>query len=137
MHIKEKMFVLWDDDNGWFSTTTEDNTTLAMNKVIWLSDFAVTQNMLLETIERVGGQKFAVEKVDSYQLIKEKQAAVAAGDPCAIYPLIETGFVTGRFGGHLEKEGTIMNDILGSPKKDWDSVVREALEAVEQAKLEI
>ncbi|KAM0472447.1 hypothetical protein ACHAP7_008600 [Fusarium lateritium] len=149
MHIKEKMFVLWDDGNGWFSTTTEDNTTLAMvnalskkweetkNKVIWLSDFAVTQNMLLETIVRVGGQEFAVEKVDSYQLIKEKQAAVAAGDPYAIYPLIETGFVTGRFGGHLEKEGTIMNDILGLPKKDWDSVVREALNAIEQAKLEV
>ncbi|SPJ77917.1 related to 2`-hydroxyisoflavone reductase [Fusarium torulosum] len=145
MHIKEKKFVLWDDGNGWFSTTTEDNTSLAMvnalskkweetkNKVVWLSDFAITQNMLLETIERVSGQKLAVEKVDSYQLIKEKQAAVAAGDSYAVYPLIETGFVTGRFGGHIEKEGTIMNEVLGLPKKNLDDVVREALKAVEEA----
>ncbi|KAH6962708.1 hypothetical protein HG530_006421 [Fusarium avenaceum] len=142
MHINKKKFVVWDDGNGWFSTTTEDNTALAMvnalskkwedtkNKIIWLSDFAITQNTLLETIERVGGQKLAVEKVDSYQLIKEKQAEVAAGDPYAIYSLIETGFVTGRFGGHLEKEGTIMNEVLGLPKKNLDDVVREALKAV-------
>ncbi|CAJ0555022.1 Ff.00g135350.m01.CDS01 [Fusarium sp. VM40] len=142
MHINEKRFVLWDDGNGWFSTTTEDNTALAMvnalskkwedtkNKVIWLSDFAITQNTLLETIERVGGQKLVVENVDSHQLIKEKQAEVVAGDPYAIYSLIETGFVTGRFGGHLEKEGTIMNEVLGLPKKNLDDVVREALKAV-------
>lgn len=143
MHIKEKKFVLWDDGNGWFSTTTEDNTALAMvnalskkwedtkNKVIWLSDFTITQNILLEAIERVGGLKLAVEKVDSYQLIEKKQAEVAAGDSNAIYALIETGFVTGRFGGHLEKEGTIMNEILGLPKKTLDDVVGEALKAVE------
>lgn len=142
MHINEKRFVLWDDGNGWFSTTTEDNTALAMvnalskkwedtkNKVIWLSDFAITQNTLLETIERVGGQKLVVENVDSHQLIKEKQAEVVAGDPYAIYSLIETGFVTGRFGRHLEKEGTIMNEVLGLPKKNLDDVVREALKAV-------
>ncbi|KAG5655586.1 hypothetical protein KAF25_003923 [Fusarium avenaceum] len=143
MHIKEKKFVLWDDGNGWFSTTTEDNTALAMvnalskkwkdtkNKVIWLSDFPITQNILLEAIERVGGLKLAVEKVDSYQLIEKKQAEVAAGDSNAIYTLIETGFVTGRFGGHLEKEGTIMNEILGLPRKTLDDVVGEALKAVE------
>ncbi|EKJ77689.1 hypothetical protein NXS19_006150 [Fusarium pseudograminearum] len=142
MHIKEKKFVFWDDGNGWFSTTTEDNTALAMvnalskkweetkNRVVWLSDFAITQNMLLEAIERISGEKMTVERVESSQLIKEKQAAVAAGDPYAIYSLIETGFVTGKFGSHLEKEGEIMNDILGLPKKDFDEVVKAALQAV-------
>ncbi|KAM0350956.1 hypothetical protein ACHAPU_002734 [Fusarium lateritium] len=106
MHLKEKRFVIWDDGDGWYSTTTEGNTTLALvnalrnkweetkNRILWLSDLAITQNMLLEAIERVGGQKLAVEKVDSFQLIKEKQGQVAAGDPYAIYGLIETGFVT-------------------------------------------
>ncbi|RGP73166.1 hypothetical protein FLONG3_6482 [Fusarium longipes] len=142
MHIKEKRFVFWDDGNGWFSCTTEDNTTLAMvnalskkwdetkNKVLWLSDFAITQNMLLEAIERVSGETFTVERVNSAQFIEEKQAAVEAGDAYAIYSLIETGFVTGRFGGHLEKEGEIMNEVLGLPKKDLDEVVKAALKAV-------
>ncbi|KAL4731315.1 hypothetical protein ACLX1H_000280 [Fusarium chlamydosporum] len=144
MHIKEKKFVLWDDGNGWFSSTTEDNTALAMvnalskkweetkNRIVWLSDFAITQNILLEAIERLSGQKFTVEKVDTDKIIKEKQAAVAAGDPYAVYSLIETGFVTGRFGGHLEKEGDIMNEVLGLPKKNVDEVVKSALEAVDE-----
>jgi nucleoside-diphosphate-sugar epimerase len=145
MHIKEKKFVKWDDGEGWFSSTTEANTALAMvnaltkkweetkNRVVWLSDFAITQNMLLGAIERVSGEKFTVEKVDSEKLIKEKQAAVAAGDHYAIYALIETGFVTGRFGGHLEKEGEIMNDLLGLPRQDFEEVVRVALKAVEES----
>ncbi|KAF4345184.1 2`-hydroxyisoflavone reductase [Fusarium beomiforme] len=145
MHIKEKKFVIWDDGEGWFSCTTEANTALAMvnaltkkweetkNRIVWISDFAITQNQLLETIERVSGQKFTVEKIDSEKFIKEKQAAVAAGDAYAIYALIETGFVTGRFGGHLEKEGEIMNDLLGLPKQEVEDVVRAALKAAEKA----
>jgi hypothetical protein len=145
MHIKEKKFVVWDDGEGWFSTTTEDNTALAMinaltkkwedtkNKIVWLSDFAITQNMLLEAIERLSGERFTVEKVNTDELIKEKQAAVASGDSYAVYSLIETGFVTGRFGGHLEKEGQIMNDVLGLPKKNLDEVVKAALKAVSES----
>ncbi|KAM0540863.1 hypothetical protein ACHAPJ_013475 [Fusarium lateritium] len=142
MHIKEKKFVFWDDGNGWFSTTTEENTALALvnsltkkreetkNRIVWLSDFAITQNTLFEAIQRISGQEFTVERVNTDQFIKEKQTAVEAGDNYAIYALIETGFVTGRFGGHLEKEGTIMNEVLGLPKKNFDDTVKAALEAV-------
>ncbi|RSM03287.1 hypothetical protein CDV31_010563 [Fusarium ambrosium] len=145
MHIMEKKFVVWDDGDGWFSTTTEENTALALvnalakkwdetkNQVVWLSDFAITQNMLLAAIECISGQKYTVEKIDTLRFIEEKQAAVAAGDPYAVYALIETGFVTGKFGGHLEKEGPIMNELLGLPKKSLDEVVKAALEAVQEA----
>ncbi|RSL78313.1 hypothetical protein CEP51_008309 [Fusarium floridanum] len=143
MHIKEKKFVVWDDGDGWFSTTTEENTALALvnalakkwnetkNQVVWLSDFAITQNMLLAAIERISGQKYTVEKIDTLRFIEEKQAAVAAGDPSAVYALIEIGFVTGKFGGHLEKEGRIVNELLGLPKISLDEVVKAALEAVQ------
>ncbi|KAJ4214588.1 hypothetical protein NW759_010143 [Fusarium solani] len=145
MHIKEKKFVVWDDGEGWFSTTTEENTALALvnalakkwdetrNQVVWLSDFAITQNMLLAAIERISGQEYTTEKIDTLRFIEEKQAAVASGDPYAVYALIETGFVTGKFGGHLEKEGLIMNELLGLPKKSLDEVVKAALEAVQGA----
>ncbi|CAM1508842.1 Fc.00g025810.m01.CDS01 [Cosmosporella sp. VM-42] len=142
MHIKQKKFVFYDDGEGWISTTTEENTALAIvnaltkkweqtrNRTLWLSDFAITQKTLLETIERLSGDKYTTETVDSRSFIKEKQAAVAAGDPYAVYALLEVGFATGRFGGHLEKEGEIMNELLGLPKKSLDEVVKAALEAV-------
>ncbi|KAH6974442.1 hypothetical protein BKA56DRAFT_490849 [Ilyonectria sp. MPI-CAGE-AT-0026] len=142
MHIKEKKFVFWDDGEGWFSATTEENTALALvnaltkkweetkNRIVWLSDFALTQKMLLEAIERIGNERFTTETVNTVDFIKEKQAAVASGDHFATYDLIETGFVTGKFGGHLEKEGEIMNDLLSLPKKSIDEVVKVALNAV-------
>jgi uncharacterized protein YbjT (DUF2867 family) len=145
MHIKEKRFTLWDDGEGWFSTTTEENTALALvvaltqkweetkNTVIRLSEYAITQNMLLEAIQRISGHRYAVEKINTDAFIREKQAAVAAGDASATYALIETGFVTGRFGGHLEKEGSIMNDLLGLKKRPLDDIIREAVAAAENA----
>ncbi|KAI9163705.1 Phenylcoumaran benzylic ether reductase TP7 [Paramyrothecium foliicola] len=142
MHLKEKKFVLWDDGEGWFSCTTEENTALGLvhaltkrweetkNRIVWLSDFAITQNTLLEALERLGGEKLTTETIDSAEFIKQKQAAVEAGDVYATFDLIETGFVTGRYGGHLEEEGEVMNDLLELPKKSLDEVVKAALDAV-------
>ncbi|KAH8782695.1 hypothetical protein F5883DRAFT_625320 [Diaporthe sp. PMI_573] len=143
MHIAERKFVLWDDGEGLFSTTTEENTALAVvnaltkkweetkNKVVWLSDFAVSQKKLLEAVERCTGEKFKTELIDSESFTREKQSAAAAGDGGATYSLIETGFVTGKYGGYLEKEGEIMNELLGLPKRSLDEVVKAAVEAVE------
>ncbi|KAH7313883.1 hypothetical protein B0I35DRAFT_436050 [Stachybotrys elegans] len=142
MHLKEKRFVIWDDGEGWFSCTTEENTALGLinaltkrweetkNQIVWLSDFALTQNMLLAALERIGGEKLQIERVITSDLIKEKQAAVAQGDVLATYALIETGFVSGKFGGHLEKEGKIMNELLELPPKSVDEVIKDALESV-------
>lgn len=145
MHIAERKFVFWDDGEGLFSTTTEENTALAVvnaltkkweetaNKVVWLSDFAVSQKQLLEAVERFTGERFKTEVIDSESFIREKQAAAAAGDGGATYALIETGFVTGKYGGHLEKEGEIMNDLLELPKQSFDDVMQAAVEAVERS----
>lgn len=141
MHVREKRFVLWDEGEGLFSCTTEENTALAVvnalakypeetkNRNLFLSDFAITQRQLLAEIERQTGEKFSVEKLDSYKLVEEKQAAFKAGDRYATYSLIETGFVTGRYGGHLEKSGKILNDELGLPKRNLEEVVANALKS--------
>lgn len=143
MHIAERKFVLWDDGEGLFSTTTEENTALAVvnaltkkweetkNQVIWLSDFAVSQKQLLEAIERYTGENFDTEVLDSASFVREKQAAAAVGDGRATYSLIETGFVTGMYGGHLENEGEIKNNLLELPKRSIDEVVKAAVEAME------
>lgn len=145
MHIAARKFVLWDDGEGLFSTTTEENTALAVvnaltkkweettNKVVWLSDFALSQKQLLEAVERLTGEKFETEFISSESFVLEKQAASAAGDGGATYALIETGFVTGKYGGHLEEEGEIMNDLLELPKQSFDEVVKAAVEAVKMS----
>ncbi|KAI0434819.1 NmrA-like family protein [Xylaria sp. FL1042] len=116
MHVKEQRFVFWDDGTGHFSCTTEENTVAGLlqalkvpeetkNTNIFLSDFAITQKQLLDAIERIQGVKYKTETVDSEELIAEKKEAEKRGDGSATFALIETGFVTGKFGGYLEKEG--------------------------------
>lgn len=142
MHVREKKFVFWDDGEGYFSCSTEDNTALALvnaltifpeetkNRNVFLSDFAVTQRQLLAEIERQLGYKLTTESVDSHALIREKQEADKNGDPYAIYALVETGFVTGRYGGHIEATSNeIMSEKLGLPKKTLPEVVTAALKA--------
>ncbi|KAI0096774.1 NmrA-like family protein [Nemania sp. FL0031] len=140
MHVQEQRFVFWDEGAGYFSCTTEENTAAGLlqalkvpdetkNMNVFLSDFAITQTQLLEAIERIQGVKYKTEAVNSEKFIEEKQAAVKAGDDWAALALIETAFVTGRFGGHLEKEGTILNEKLGLPKRTVDEVVTNALRA--------
>jgi nucleoside-diphosphate-sugar epimerase len=141
MHVREQRFVFWDDGTGYFSCTTEENTAAGLlqalkvpedtkNTNVYLSDFAITQKQLLDAIERIQDVKYKTETVDSEKLIKEKQEAVQQGDAFAIFPLIETGFVTGRFGSHLEKEGVIMNEKLGLPRRTLDEAVTDGLKSL-------
>ncbi|KAI0403536.1 NmrA-like family protein [Xylaria palmicola] len=140
MHVKERRFVFLDDGEGYFSCTTEENTAAGLvqalkvpeetkNTNVYLSDFAITQKQLLDAIERAQGAKYAVESVDTAKLIPEKQEAARKGDVFAAIELVSVGFVTGRYGGHLEKEGVIMNEKLGLPKHTLDEVVVGALKS--------
>ncbi|KAK2024937.1 NmrA-like family protein [Colletotrichum zoysiae] len=141
MHVKDKRFVFWDDGEGLMTFTTEENTATGLvralqtpaetkNTNVLLSDFVASQKQVLEAIERIQGVKYTTETVDSRKVIEEKQAAVRDGDASATFALIETGFVTGRYGGNLEKEGVIMNEKLGLTKKSLDEVVTAALRSV-------
>ncbi|KAI1183305.1 NAD(P)-binding protein [Nemania serpens] len=144
-HFREKRFALWGDGTGYFSCTTVPNSAAGLvralrmreetkNRNIFLSDFATTQKQLLEAIERIEGVRYAVESIDGEKVIAEKQDEVRRGieSAASIYPLIEGGFATGRYGGHLEEEpgAVIMNERLGLPKKTLDEVVAEALRTV-------
>ncbi|KAF2968992.1 hypothetical protein GQX73_g4561 [Xylaria multiplex] len=141
MHVQEQRFVFWDDGTGYFSCTTEENTVAGLlqalkrpeetkNKNVFLSDFAITQKQLLDAIERIQGVKYRTESINSDKFIEEKKEVERQGDESATLALIETGFVTGKFGGHLEKEGVIMNEQLGLPKRTLDEVVADALKSM-------
>ncbi|KAK4113031.1 NAD(P)-binding protein [Canariomyces notabilis] len=139
MRVRDKKFEMWDEGEGRFSVTTEENTALAVvnalvkipeetkNTNVMISEMVVTQKELLAEIERQTGNKFVVERVNSYKKIPELQAAYAGGDVAAAYGLIEAGFVTGRYGGDLEKEGELFNDRLGLKGHTLQEVVADAL----------
>jgi len=140
LHYNERRMVLWDNGKGKFSCTTMENTVLALrnallkpaetaNKLLFVSDFATTQEELLATIERLSGEKWKTEMVISEEVVRDAKERYANGDLGAVYVLIETGFVTGEYSGHLEEEGPLSNELLNLPPKTLDEVVQDALDS--------
>jgi putative NADH-flavin reductase len=140
LNYAERKFKVWDDGEGFFSTTTIEDTAAAVvaalkkpdetaNQLLFISNFATTQNELFAAIEEQMGEKFEREYVKSAEIIEDAHKRLAEGDRLAAYATIETGFVTGRYSGHLEKEGPLANELLGVPKRQLKDVLKEALAA--------
>lgn len=139
MRVRERRFALWDGGRGRFSVTTEGETAKAVlrglteraeetrNRNVLVEEFVTTQAELLAEIERQTGEKFEVEEVDGEERIRELQKAYEAGDEGAVYGLIEAGFITGRYGGDLSKEGEIFTEKLGLKRHTLEEVVADAL----------
>ncbi|KAK4119251.1 NAD(P)-binding protein [Parathielavia appendiculata] len=143
LRVRERKVELWDDGEGRFSVMTEENTALAVvrglvafpaetrNRNVLVEEFVTTQRELVGEIERQMGWRFDVARVDSRARIAELQAAVEKGDATATYGLIEAGFVTGRYGGDLSKEGEIMTEKLGLKRHSLQEVVADALASLQ------
>lgn len=143
MRVKERKATLWDKGVGRFSVTTEENTAQALvrsltqipevtrNRNVLINDFVIEQRELLAEIEKQLGEKLEVDYIDSEEKIKELHAAMAQGDVNAKYGTIEAGFITGRFGGDLEKEGEILMDQLGLPRHSLQEIVADALASLQ------
>lgn len=140
INYTEQRFKVWDDGEGLISCTTMEDTTSAVvtalkkpaetaNKVLMISNFATTQNELLATIEELSGKKFERSYVKTDDFVADAHKRIANGDKYAIYDTIETGFVTGKFSGHLEEQGPLANELLGVPKRQLRDVIKDALAA--------
>ncbi|KAL4762066.1 aromatic alcohol reductase [Aspergillus foveolatus] len=133
-----RTITLTDDGRGRFSTTTLANTALALNRIllspsstanqiVFLSDFATTQVELVETIERLTGETWRRESVNTTEAIPALTEAWSKGSTEAGYGLINIGFTKGTYSGHFEPLYQLRNRELALPTRDLEEVVREAL----------
>ncbi|KAL4902708.1 hypothetical protein BDW74DRAFT_180410 [Aspergillus multicolor] len=138
LNYANRTITLTDDGLGLFSTTTLANTALALNRVllnpgptanqiVFLSDFATSQVELVETIEKLTGEKWKRETLNTAEAIPALTEAWNSGNAMAGYGLINVGFTKGGYSGHFEGTYEIRNKELGLPEKDLETVVREAL----------
>jgi hypothetical protein len=70
---------------------------------------------------------WTTEAVSSEAVIKDTKEQLAEGDVFAAYKLIETGFVTGAYGGYLKADDPLDNELLKLPPRTLDEVVKESL----------
>ncbi|RHZ49498.1 aromatic alcohol reductase [Aspergillus thermomutatus] len=141
LHYPSRIITFTDDGEGSFSTTTLDNTALALNRVllnpsttanqiIFTSDFATTQKELVETIERLTGEKWERKSISTNEAIPALKKRWENGEAYAGYGLINIGFTKGTYSGHFEPVGQVRNKELGLLKKNLEQVVKEALAEV-------
>lgn len=140
LDVENRKVKYWDDGEGRFSITTEENTASAVvkavsthweetrNRNVFLSDVVTSQREIVEEIERqIGEGKFAVEKVRSEEEIERLKGRLEAGEGMAVLGLIEAGLASGKFGTDFEKEEEVMNERLGLVGKELSEIVREGL----------
>lgn len=120
----------------WSATTLETvaKATVAVllraeetkNKRLFIESFLITQNQLQEVLEKVTGQKWEVEHVESEKFMVETKAEIARnpGNHEAIEDLVG---VVGIVEGNWEEKEGFANELLGLELEDLEQVVRKTL----------
>ena len=103
------------------------------NKPVYISSFNISQRDMLESVERVAGEKWEVK----YQPVKERYAEgvkeFQGGNRMGFGKLLYARPFYPDGSGEFEKTYGLHNDVLGLPKEDLDEYTKIAVEMVKKA----
>ncbi|KDN65638.1 putative NmrA-like family protein [Colletotrichum sublineola] len=99
-------------------------TQVTKNKTLFIQSFCITQNELLQSLEKATGSRWTVNKVESESFIEEHKRKADAGDAEAIEDLV---FAVGQLDANwTERDGFAMKT-LGLEDEDLDAVIAEVV----------
>jgi nucleoside-diphosphate-sugar epimerase len=129
-----KVRILDGGEIKWSATTIETIATAVMrvlqkedetkNRMLYIQSFCVTQNEVLKSLERVTGQSWQVENVDSEDYIREARVRLDQRDPKAQEDLVSA---LGIVDANWEGKDDFANSLLGLKTEDLDQVVRKVI----------
>lgn len=143
-NLQERSAKIWDDGNTPFSTTnlaligeavvsilTPEHVQETKNTTVYVASHTTTQNKILAGFEKITGDKWKVEHVDSAALLEESTNKLKAGNfgLDVIYSLIQTiafGKGLGNLGEHSTK---VWNQKLGLREEDFENDLKTVLKA--------
>jgi hypothetical protein len=141
LHVREKKVVFWNAGTARFAMTTMEQTALAVrrsllvdpvktaNRTLYVQEFATSQAELHKAIEKITGEKWSTESIDSRTLIADAKHRFARGDVSGAFALTETGFATNVGSATDFTQRGTDNDLLGLEPQSIDEVIKAALEA--------
>lgn len=101
-----------------------NNHTATANKYIYISSFTVSQNNILQSLEKITGKTWTVNKADTKKGEREGREKLAKGDFSGFRELLaclmhgeDTG---GDFTGSPEG---VANELLNLPNEDLDKTI--------------
>ncbi|KAI0148365.1 NmrA-like family protein [Xylariaceae sp. FL1272] len=95
------------------------------NKVLFLQSFCVSQNEVLESLEKATGEKWKVNYCESERYLREHKAKADAGDKQAVEDLV---FALGALDGNWEGRENFAMGLLGLENEDMNEVVRRVVD---------
>ncbi|KAJ4356016.1 uncharacterized protein N0V89_004042 [Didymosphaeria variabile] len=96
------------------------------NQYVYVSSFETSQKELLEKAEKITGEKYKVEHLDSTELRAEGLNKIKAGDFSGFVPLIQAA-VSGKAGLGDHRPCGLWNERLGLQKEDFDGSIKAGL----------
>ncbi|KAI9715366.1 MAG: hypothetical protein M1812_006011 [Candelaria pacifica] len=104
------------------------------NKPVYISSFKIDQTDMLESVERVTGEKWEVKSEPVKERYAEGVKELRSGNRMGFSKLMYSRVFYPNGGGEYESEYGLHNDVLGLPVENLDEATRVA---VENAKKEI
>ena len=102
--------------------------TQTANLFLYISDWSLSQNDILASLEKITGERWARNRVSSAAKAKEgKEKMVRDGDATGLYDLVKFSLLAGGYGGDYERDEVVANGLLGLPRVDLDEVVKGVL----------
>ncbi|KXH60249.1 NmrA-like family protein [Colletotrichum salicis] len=99
-------------------------TDATKNKTLFIQSFCITQNELLQSLEKATGAKWTVNKVESESFIAEHKVKADAGDAEAIEDLV---FAVGQLDANWTKRDDFAMETLGLEDEDLDTVIADVV----------
>ncbi|KAF2446912.1 NAD(P)-binding protein [Karstenula rhodostoma CBS 690.94] len=137
VNAQTKTVGLVDQGTATFSTTNLRQIGIATvkaleraeetkNKFVYVSSFETSQKELLEKAEKLTGEKYKVEHLESKQLREDGLNKVKAGDFSGFVPLLQAA-VAGKAGLGDHRPFGLWNEKLGLEKEDFDESIKAGL----------
>ncbi|KZL85264.1 NmrA-like family protein [Colletotrichum incanum] len=99
-------------------------TEVTKNKTLFIQSFCITQNELLQSLEKATGSKWTVNNVESESFIEEHRKKAVAGDAETIEDLV---FAVGQLDADWTKRDDFAMKSLGLEDEDLDVVIADVV----------
>ncbi|KAK1777244.1 hypothetical protein QBC45DRAFT_417315 [Copromyces sp. CBS 386.78] len=104
------------------------------NRVLMLQSFLVSQNDVVDVLEKVTGRKWVREYVDTEEYIRERKKVADGGGEGAAEAIEDLVFALGVVEGDWTNKEEYSMELLGLEEEDLETVVRKALEESEEGR---
>ncbi|CCC14930.1 hypothetical protein SMACR_07672 [Sordaria macrospora] len=115
-------------------TGDEDLLEKTRNKVLMLQSFLVSQNEVVDVLEKVTGKKYKREYVDAEEYIRERKKVADEGGEGAAEAIEDLVFALGVVEGDWTRKEEFSMELLGLEEEDLKKVVKKALQESEEGR---